>query len=223
MAGRFVLLLVFMTAATGGCAATSEERLSRMENDILQLQSQEIRLAVLEDTVHKIVMEKNGAPGKSSGAEQPWPGTASVKTSPPPSSPRRPPARTESAGHPGNAAKEYQAALNALEAGNPRAAKELFTKFLASHSGHQLAPNAAYWLGECHYTLGQYESAIIVFKDVVAQFPAHDKASAAMLKAGYSYLELKDAQNARFYFDILVKDYPLSRPASLARAKLTTL
>jgi len=99
----------------------------------------------------------------------------------------------------------------------------LFKDFLQAHPDHDLAPNAGYWLGECHYTLKQYDSAIIAFKDVVAQHPSHAKAADAMLKAGFSYAQLGDTANARFYLDALLKDYPASRSAALARERLTSL
>lgn len=119
--------------------------------------------------------------------------------------------------------QRYQAALVALEGGRPQAALGQFREFLALHPGHTLAPNAAYWLGECHYSMKQYNEALMAFKDVVAQYPRHDKAAAAMLKAGYSYALLGDAANARFYLEMLIKDFPSSQPSSLARARLAAL
>lgn len=121
------------------------------------------------------------------------------------------------------ASREYQVALSTLESGKPQAAMTLFSNFLREHPAHALAPNAGYWLGECHYTLKQYDSAVLAFKDVVALYPAHDKAAAALLKAGYSYAQLGDSANARFYFEALVKDFPASSPASLARTRLAAL
>lgn len=126
-------------------------------------------------------------------------------------------------GNPAQAAQRYQAALTALESGRPQAALGQFCDFLAAYPGHELAPNAGYWLGECHYTMKQYDAAVSAFKDVVAQYPAHAKAAAAMLKAGFSYAQMGDASNARFYLEALVRDFPSSQPAFLARARLAAL
>lgn len=227
MLGRVALLLAFL-ATVGGCAV-AEERLARMEADIAHLQGQEVRLAVLEDTMHTIISGKRvEAPAREDEPRTP------EKTSVPASrrvepAPVKAPAAQPAQVKPvpvksgGNASQEYQAALAMLEAGRPTVAAGLFRDFTAAHSAHSLAPNAGYWLGECYYTLKQYDSAIIAFKDVVAQFPAHDKAAAAMLKAGYSYLQLDDTPNARFYLEMLLKDYPASKPAALARERLAAL
>lgn len=121
------------------------------------------------------------------------------------------------------AARRYQAALSALEAGQPQVALVQFQDFLANYQGHSLTPNAGYWLGECHYSMKRYDAAISAFKDVVAQYPGHEKAAASMLKAGYSYALLGDAASARFFLEALVKDFPSSQPASLARARLAAM
>ena len=99
----------------------------------------------------------------------------------------------------------------------------MFADFLRDYPAHTLAPNAGYWLGECHYALQQFDSAILAFNDVVAQHPSHDQAAASMLKAGYAYAQLGDAARARFYLEALVRDFPLSSPASLARTRLASL
>ena len=40
---------------------------------------------------------------------------------------------------------------------------------------------------------------------------------------GMAYQKLGDAQNARFYWEALVADYPKSDPAGLARKMLSSL
>ena len=151
---------------------------------------------------------------------------APVPVSPPPAPAAAPPqAKPAPAKIPTSAQAErrYQAALSTLESGRPQAALAQFQDFLVESPGHALAPNAGYWLGECHYSMKQYDAAISAFKDVVAQYPQHEKAAAAMLKAGYSYALLGDAANARFFLETLVKDFPSSQPAALARARLASL
>ena len=119
--------------------------------------------------------------------------------------------------------REYQTALASLEGGKPQAALSLFRAFLDRYPAHSLAPNAGYWAGECHYSMKQYDFAVAAFKDVVAQFPRHEKAAAAMLKTGYSYALMGDSTSARFFLEVLVKDFPSSSPASLARSRLASL
>lgn len=240
------ILALCLALMVSGCAAAAEERLSRLEAAVEDLQSQEVRLTLLEGVVNTVVAEQRAAregravPGDA-GSSSPEPAYESKRAAPvarqsaapgknpvtkatpappppntgtPPAQPRKTDAGIE---------KSYHTALAALESGRPGEAMSLFAAFLREHPGHALAPNAGYWLGECHYSLKQYDSAIIAFKDVVAQFPQHDKAAAAMLKAGYSYAQLGDAANTRFYLEALLRDFPSSAPASLARARLNTL
>lgn len=225
MTSRFVFLICALALSAGGCASVSDERVARLETAVMDLQLLDMRVAVLENTVDGLM------PGNATGAAASVPGAATAQPAAPEKAsqpaarsgagekPRSASAGKESPG----AAKEYQKALAALESGNPKSAKEQFARFLAAYPVHSLAPNAGYWLGECHYTLKEYPAAIDVFKDVVAQYPAHDKAAAAMLKAGYSYAQLGDAANARFYLESLVRDFPASKPAALAQTRLAAL
>jgi tol-pal system protein YbgF len=117
----------------------------------------------------------------------------------------------------------YNTALSTLESGRAQAAEVLFTNFLLTYPQSSLSPNAEYWLGECFYTQNRYSDAILAFQNVVAQYPNHHKASASLLKVGYAYERLEDRQNALFYLQQLVENYPGSEPESLARAALNRL
>lgn len=114
----------------------------------------------------------------------------------------------------------YDAALSLYYKGQYAQSQEAFSAFMAEHPSSSLTPNALYWKGECLYSLGKFDQAILAFKDVAGKYPKHDKAAAALLKAGYSYAELKDMGNARFYWQLLVDDFPASAPAGLARQRL---
>lgn len=114
----------------------------------------------------------------------------------------------------------YDSALALYHQGQYAKAGEAFSSFLAAHPGSPLAPNALYWKGECLYSQGKFDQAILAFKDVASQHPKHDKAAAALLKAGYAYAELNDMGNARFYWQLLVDDFPASAPAALAKKRL---
>lgn len=215
-----LLSVCALAIVSGGCAGAADERLDRLASEV---QAQEVRLAMLEDTVSSL-----SAPGETHSAATPR------KAPPLPAAPQAKPlagsspaarqAVTSPAGMGGQAGERiYQKALATLESNRPQAALGLFQEFMRACPGHVLMPNALYWVGECLYSQKQYDAAILTFKDVVAQFPAHPKAAAAMLKVGYSYALLGDIPNARFYLEMLVKDYPASAPAGLARARLATL
>ena len=53
---------------------------------------------------------------------------------------------------------------------------------MVQHPDHSLADNAMYWLGECHYSSGQYAKAVTVFKKLVKAYPKAEKVPDALLK-----------------------------------------
>ncbi|MBU2628223.1 MAG: tol-pal system protein YbgF [Proteobacteria bacterium] len=119
-----------------------------------------------------------------------------------------------------NPAVLYGKARTLLIEDNFLNAATLFTEFIKQHPDHSLADNAVYWLGECHYSLGDYEKAILVFKDLETKYPASEKVPDAILKLGYSYLSVNDTNRAHHYLKKVLKKYPFSPAAEKAQEKL---
>lgn len=98
-----------------------------------------------------------------------------------------------------------------------------FNEFAEANSQAKLAPNALYWQGESYYAQKDYPSAIISFKNVVGRYSKDRKAADALLKIGMSYQKIKDSENARFYWEILIDDFPKSASANKAKNMLRSL
>ncbi len=131
------------------------------------------------------------------------------------------PRTTEVSASPRTGQSAYDAALKTYEKGDYTQAQAQFSAFLQSNPNHTLTPNALYWLGECYYSKGQYDTAIVNFKDVAGKYPKHAKSAAALLKAGFAYSKLNDKANAQFYWQMLVDDFPGTQPARIAQQRLT--
>ncbi len=114
----------------------------------------------------------------------------------------------------------YQKARNLLIEENYLIAGEIFTDFIKKFPDHDLAGNAAYWLGECYYSLSEYKKAIMVFKNLVSQYPKSGKVPGAILKTGYAYLSLSDSNRAHHYLKKVLRTYPFSPAAEKAQEKL---
>ena len=97
---------------------------------------------------------------------------------------------------------------------------QAFTSFIEGNKGHKLMANALYWQGESAYSQGDYLGAILSFKSITSQFPKHAKSADALLKIGMSYERLKDPDNAQFYWQVLLDDFPKSSAARVARGKM---
>jgi tol-pal system protein YbgF len=117
----------------------------------------------------------------------------------------------------------YRKALNTLLSGSASKAQEMFQAFLEDHPESDLAPNATYWLGEAYYVQKRFAQSILFFKDVSNTYPDDPKAADALLKMGYAYANLSQNDNARFYLQRLVEQYPASHSARLARERLQNL
>ncbi|UZP68030.1 tol-pal system protein YbgF [Desulfovibrio mangrovi] len=123
----------------------------------------------------------------------------------------------------GGPEKLYEEGLTLVRAGEVEKGRKLLDQFIGDNPNHSLVPNALYWMGETYYHEKRYAQAVLTFKEVVRRFPKHDKAAASMLKTGFSYEQLGDKSNARFYLQTLIEDYPSSSPAEMARKRLASL
>lgn len=77
------------------------------------------------------------------------------------------------------------------------------------------ADNAQYWIGECYYSLEDFESAISEFKKVFA-FPENNKSDHALFKIAISYQQLGRYLKARENMSRFILDYPESELVSQA-------
>jgi tol-pal system protein YbgF len=114
----------------------------------------------------------------------------------------------------------YNRARSLLLEENFKGASELFKEYVKQFPDSELADNALYWLGECHYSLGEYQDAIKTFKDVVTLYPNRGKSPDALLKTAYAYLMLDDADRAHHYLKLVVKGYPFTQAGEKAEQKL---
>jgi len=95
-----------------------------------------------------------------------------------------------------------------------------FKKFLEVYPKYELADNAQFWIGECYYFEKKYEKAIIEYEKVTKNFPDGNKVPYAFLKQGLSFLKLGDKASAKLLLQQVIKDFPNTSQARIARAKL---
>lgn len=122
-----------------------------------------------------------------------------------------------------DAPEEYRRGLALARQGGCDRAIQVFREFLRTHPDSPYTPNAHYWIGDCHYVLGDYSQAILKFNDVRQQYPKSDRAAPALLKIGLAFLEMGNKSEARLAFQKVVNDYPSLPEAAKAREKLQAL
>ncbi len=126
----------------------------------------------------------------------------------------------------GSAATEqaaYSQAFDALKSSNYQAAISGFESFLTSYPTSPIAENAQYWLGEAHYAKGEYDKAALSFRAVGERWPNSRKSPDALLKLGFSQIEMKRFSEARVTLADVTRKFPDSDAAKLAADRLRKL
>ncbi|MSS72158.1 MAG: tetratricopeptide repeat protein [Candidatus Latescibacteria bacterium] len=146
-------------------------------------------------------------------------------------SPPQPPARSASGRRkkaapppsPSNRVKTvYQAAFRDFEARHFENALRAFSEALAAAPKDDLADNAQYWIGECHYGLGHYTQAIKEFQKVFT-YSDTEKDDDAQFKIARCYIDLGDQDKATIELKRLTVDYPESEYVRRAEGLLRDL
>lgn len=114
----------------------------------------------------------------------------------------------------------YDQAMQLFRAGDFPAARDGFTRYLGLYQKTDLASNAQFWLGECHFGEKNYDEAIVAYDKVVKAYPKSDKVSSALLKMGMAFLEKGDKNTGKIVLKKLIREYPQSSQAQIAQRKL---
>lgn len=114
----------------------------------------------------------------------------------------------------------YDAAFNALKAGQYVQSAGLFQDFLEQYPGGSYAPNALYWLGESYYVTQNYSLAQQQFQSLLDRYPTHDKAPGALLKVGLSQYGAREYEAAERTLSEVTSRYPGTDAARTAADRL---
>ncbi len=119
--------------------------------------------------------------------------------------------------------QEFDAALAVLRKGEFAPAEAAFANFLKRYPQSGYKAPALFWLGNAQYALRNYRDAMVNFRALVATDPEHVRAPEAVLAVANCQVELKDIKGARKTLEDLVKAYPQSEAASVAKERLAKL
>ncbi len=95
-----------------------------------------------------------------------------------------------------------------------------FQTYLDKFPKSKNADNAQFWTGEIFYKEKWYEKAILEYQKVIINYPKGNKVPAAYLKQGLSFHNLDEKANARLVLNELIRKFPESNEAGVAKKKL---
>jgi tol-pal system protein YbgF len=121
---------------------------------------------------------------------------------------------------PGNPDQLFAAAYGDYSRGNYDLAMSEFRQYVETYPSSEMADNAQYWIGECLYSKKQFNDAIAEFDKVSILFPKGDKVPAARFKKAMALIDLSQNEAARAELMAIIKLYPRSNEAVLAKQQL---
>lgn len=134
--------------------------------------------------------------------------------------------RPDSAMRPGPAAptadQMYQSARNQQNRGALGTARMGYQELLKTYPAHPLVPDALFYIGES-FGAEAPDSAVVYYTQVITRHKSSPRASTALFRLGRLEEGRRNATAARAYYERLVRDYPTSDDADLARDRLKTL
>jgi tol-pal system protein YbgF len=125
-----------------------------------------------------------------------------------------------SAAVPADIQQAYDAAYALFEAGHFAESEAAFSGLLSGASTGDLADNAWFWIGESRRARGDREGALASYRKVVEDFPQGNKVPDALFEIGQCLAEGGETGQAEEVFQELVRLYPTTAAAELARKRL---
>jgi len=114
----------------------------------------------------------------------------------------------------------YDQASQDLTQGRYGMALAGFRDYLTRFPSTELSDNARYGVGESFFAQSKFDSAAVEYQRVVSDFPDGDKVPAALYKLALSQDKLGNGAEAKKTYEDLIKRFPNSGEAQLARDRL---
>ncbi len=117
----------------------------------------------------------------------------------------------------------YKEAYDLFKNGEYANAIAQFESFLGNYPQSNLAPGAAYWVGNARYALRDYQLAINAQKKLISTYPDSSKVPDAFLNIASSQQEMGDSKASKHTLENLLTKYPNSDAAKKAKQRLANI
>jgi tol-pal system protein YbgF len=112
----------------------------------------------------------------------------------------------------------YNQIIELYFSGHFQKAYDQFNEFLSDFPDSKYSHSASYLLGECLYQMDDIDQAILVFDKVVTQNGI--KTPDALMMLGNAYAKNNNVEQAKFYWNRIIHEYPNNSLAPIANEKL---
>lgn len=119
--------------------------------------------------------------------------------------------------------RDFDAAMAIFRLGKFADAAVEFNRFLTQFPRSGYLPAVRFWLGNSQYANREFKGAIAQLKLMLAEFPAHPRASEAALAIANCQIELKETRAARKTLEDLIAAYPRTEAAAAAKERLSRM
>lgn len=117
----------------------------------------------------------------------------------------------------------FQKGLDFVQTAQYAQAVAAFQQFMKQNPKSPQTAEALFWIGECRYASRDFQQAIKDYQKLADQFPKAALTPTAVLKQGDSFLNLAMKEEAKIFWNKLIREYPSSTEAQQARNKLESL
>ena len=121
---------------------------------------------------------------------------------------------------PDDAAGKLARAMEHLEGGRTRVARVILEKAVQEHRDDPLMPEIRYRLAQTQFEENQWNGAVTAFQSVIDHHPKSDWSAWSILRQGDCFVGLGQPENAKIFYEEVVRVYPRSDAAKEARKLL---
>lgn len=118
---------------------------------------------------------------------------------------------------------QYDAVYALFKDGDYSSAITGFERFLTQHPQSALAPAAAYWIGNAHYAMRDFDKAIAAQQRLLDVYPNSSKTPDGLLNMASSQVEVGQKAAAKKTLEELIANYPTTEAAEKARRRFGSL
>ena len=119
--------------------------------------------------------------------------------------------------------EKYAAAYDAFQNKRYKESRQIFEGFIMEFPNEDLTDNAYFWLAETYYGEKDFENAILAYETLLKKFPDSPKVPGALLKQGFSFIEIGDKKTGQVILEQVNERFPESREAEISSKKLQEL